>query len=96
MLENSTKSDDDLCKIAVAPYAGAWIETCTPLWLSWITWSLPTRERGTETFRVQGNAGVGALPSIGCGLKYNNQNIKTIGDAINSFIKVQTEIYQIS
>ena len=27
MLENSTKSDDDLCKIAVAPYAGAWIET---------------------------------------------------------------------
>ena len=80
----------------VAPYAGAWIETCTPLWLSWITWSLPTRERGTETFRVQGNAGVGALPSIGCGLKYNNQNIKTIGDAINSFIKVQTEIYQIS
>ena len=29
MLENSTKSDDDLCKIAVAPYAGAWIETTT-------------------------------------------------------------------
>ena len=36
------------------------------------------------------------FPPIGGGLKYNNQNIKTIGDAINSFIKVQTEIYQIS
>ena len=81
----------------VAPYAGAWIETLDKTeYDSEGNVSLPTRERGTETFRVQGNAGVGALPSIGCGLKYNNQNIKTIGDAINSFIKVQTEIYQIS
>ena len=27
MLKNNTKSDDDLCKIAVAPFVGAWIET---------------------------------------------------------------------
>ena len=27
MLKNKTKSDDDLCKIAVAPFVGAWIET---------------------------------------------------------------------
>ena len=31
MLKNKTKSDDDLCKIAVAPFVGAWIETLTLL-----------------------------------------------------------------
>ena len=31
MLKNNTKSDDDLCKIAVAPFVGAWIETISHL-----------------------------------------------------------------
>ena len=31
MLKNKTRSDDDLCKIAVAPFVGAWIETLTLL-----------------------------------------------------------------
>ena len=48
MLENSTKSDDDLCKIAVAPYAGAWIETKSRLNIAPVSVSLPTRERGLK------------------------------------------------
>ncbi len=54
MLENSTKSDDDLCKIAVAPakvapYAGAWIETLCVISVPYPSiQSLPTRERGLK------------------------------------------------
>ena len=59
MLENSTKSDDDLCKIAVAPYAGAWIETYIDNENTDIEESLPTRERGLKLQSAQAFALMG-------------------------------------
>ena len=52
MLENSTKSDDDLCKIAVAPYAGAWIETYNWKYIRMTDGSLPMRERGLKLMEL--------------------------------------------
>ena len=52
MLENSTKSDDDLCKIAVAPYAGAWIETVKAILSAQDKGVAPYAGAWIETFKM--------------------------------------------
>ena len=49
MLKNNTKSDDDLCKIAVAPFAGAWIETANDGTYKWIDKVAPFAGAWIET-----------------------------------------------
>ena len=79
MLENSTKSDDDLCKIAVAPYAGAWIETQIRPQKALFLWSLPTRERGLKPMSKRSwPFAVKSLPTRERGLKLSNPKARLL------------------
>ena len=54
----------------VAPFVGAWIETSNLLVSMWITWSLPSWERGLKPLKIDVPAFLAkSLPSWERGLK---------------------------
>ena len=52
MLKNKTKSDDDLCKIAVAPFVGAWIETIIVVKVTYLQYVAPFVGAWIETHKL--------------------------------------------